>query len=678
MPGPRDIEDATRGRYQVAQIFPRFTNTLASVTATCARARPSGHSPRRPAAVNTRSPFRSAEAWYGARMRSRSAVLFAALVLLACAGSLGLSACSATRKNELTGSSNGSGSSQSGTGGDLSSISVGTGGSSACGLSCSGDLKKVVDCNGEVIETCSGDGACLDGGCGNDPCGAAEASKSSYGCDYWAIKPDLLNDGRGACFAAYVANTWSSPVHIDVFRQGAKIPNNAFIVIPQGQGQGLGYAPYDPNGGLPVGEVAIVFLSREPMGFGGLPDCPAPSAFPGESGVAGTGRGQAFNIKTDRPVVAYSILPYGGGPSAATSASLLLPTSAWDTNYIAVNAYQQSVIASFAGAQPSLDILAYQDGTEVTVLPKVAILGGSNVAAAAANTPVTYQLKAGEYLQISQPAELTGSPIQANKAVGVWGGASCLNVPVTVAACDSAHQQIPPVKALGNRYAMVRYRNRKTAIAEESPPWRIIGAVDGTTLTFTPAAPPGAPGVLGQGQVFEFNGTGPYFVTSQDKDHPFYVAQYMTGADDPALGGFGAGEGDPEWVNVVPVDQYLDNYVFFTDPTYSETSLVVTRQKSKKSGEFADVTLDCAGPLTGWQPLGDLEYTRIDLVTGDFQNVGNCSNGRHEISSAVAFGLTVWGWGGYASFMTQYVSYAYPAGASVQSINEVVIPPTPD
>ncbi len=132
-------------------------------------------------------------------------------------------------------------------------------------------------------------------------------------------------------------------------------------------------------------------------------------------------------------------------------------------------------------------------------------------------------------------------------------------------------------------------------------------------------------------------------------------------------------------MNVIPTAQYLDSYVLFTDPTYSETSLVVIRKPSTQ-GQFADVNLDCAGPLTGWQPLGAYEYTRIDLVTGNFQNVGNCSNGRHEISSDAPFGVTVWGWGSpnASSFFTQYVSYAYPAGASVQSINEVVIPPIPD
>ena len=116
------------------------------------------------------------------------------------------------------------------------------------------------------------------------------------------------------------------------------------------------------------------------------------------------------------------------------------------------------------------------------------------MAVSAANTPVTYNLNRGEYVQLSQDAELTGSPIQANNPIGVWGAASCLNVPVAATACDSAHQQIPPVKALGSEYAGVRYRNRAAAVGEETPPWRMVGAVDGTQLSWLPSAPNGAPG----------------------------------------------------------------------------------------------------------------------------------------------------------------------------------------
>lgn len=145
----------------------------------------------------------------------------------------------------------------SGTGGAGGGLLLGGGGPSGC-LECSADLKTVLDCDGNVVQECGGDQACLAGVCGDDPCGAAEAAKSSYGCDYWAVKPDLISAAFGACFGAYVANTWSVPVHIDVSRDGQDL-GHAFIVIPQGQGQTLTYEPYDPAAGLPVGEVAIVF-----------------------------------------------------------------------------------------------------------------------------------------------------------------------------------------------------------------------------------------------------------------------------------------------------------------------------------------------------------------------------------------------------------------------------------
>jgi hypothetical protein len=106
----------------------------------------------------------------------------------------------------------------------------------------------------------------------------------------------------------------------------------------------------------------------------------------------------------------------------------------------------------------------------------------------------------------------------------------------------------------------------------------------------------------------------------------------------------------------------------YTDPTYANTSLVVVREKGP-SGAFSDVTLDCAGALAGWQPVGCsgvYEFLRFDLVSAG-QAQGSCDNGRHAIDSAAPFAVTVWAW-------VNYSSYAYPAGASVQSINTIVLP----
>jgi len=87
------------------------------------------------------------------------------------------------------------------------------------------------------------------------------------------------------------------------------------------------------------------------------------------------------------------------------------------------------------------------------------------------------------------------------------------------------------------------------------------------------------------------------------------------------------------------------------------------------------VTLDCSGIIAGWQPIGsDYQYTHVDLTTGNFAAVGNCSTGRHEIRSTAPFGLWVWGWGTpLTSPATSFVSYGYPGGMNVARINDIII-----
>jgi hypothetical protein len=549
----------------------------------------------------------------------------------------------------------------------------GDGGSNSCGGSmCSADLHSILDCDGNVVTTCPGDQGCSSGQC-VPACQSAADNKSSIGCDYYSVDPDIIDEGTGACFAAYIANTWGSPVAITVDRGGTQLPIDGFARVPTGQGQSITYAPLT-GGMLQPNQVAILFLAR----FGStLTDCPAgvtPAVTMTDAAVHGTGLGAAFHITTSAPTVAYDIFPYGGGASAATSATLLLPTSAWDTNYVSVDAFRKSTIVP--QAQPFIELVGQEDGTTVTIRPSAAIAGGTGVAPAAQGASTTYPLSKGQILQFTQDAELNGSPITSDKPIGVWGGATCLNIDVGEAACDSAHQEIPPVKAMGFRYAAVRYRNRFQG-QEESVPWRIVGGVDGTTLTYSPSTPPGAPTTLNLGQVAEFDAPGPFLVQSQGADHPFYMSAHMTGCEhtNPGLDDC---RGDPEFVNIVPPEQYLASYTFFTDPTYPETNLVLVREK--KNGQFADVSVDCVGTVTGWMPVDSsdqLEYTRVDLVTGNFQSVGTCNNGLHTATSTQPFGLVVWGWGSAATdasgFVSTAVSYAYPAGASVKPINTVVI-----
>jgi hypothetical protein len=111
-----------------------------------------------------------------------------------------------------------------------------------CMKMCSADLHDILDCNGNVVMGCPGDQGCSNGTCVS-PCQAAADNKSSIGCDYYSVDPDIISAGAGACFAAYVANTWGAPVVISVERGGVQLPIDGFARVPSGQGQAITYAP---------------------------------------------------------------------------------------------------------------------------------------------------------------------------------------------------------------------------------------------------------------------------------------------------------------------------------------------------------------------------------------------------------------------------------------------------
>jgi hypothetical protein len=255
--------------------------------------------------------------------------------------------------------------------------------------------------------------------------------------------------------------------------------------------------------------------------------------------------------------------------------------------------------------------------------------------------------------------DLSGSIVQSNNPVGVWGEHFCFT------------QDAPPT-------------------------WRILGMVDGTALTYDPPNA-AAPQTLARGQLAEFDGPTVLHVQSQDAKHPFYLATHRPGGDTtpswdgdcdsghqqiPPVQALGSeyvavandpstySIGGPETVNVVPPSQFLKSYRLFTDPTFGYSELALVRVKAADN-TFKDVNLDCLGIVAGWQPVGSsgrYEYTRVPLRQGG-SPVGNCDNGLHTITSDQGVGVTVWGYDGTSS-------YAYPGGASVKPINTVVVPPT--
>ena len=215
-------------------------------------------------------------------------------------------------------------------------FSTGAGGGEET-FGCSADLRYVVDGEGGVAKDCWPNQGCSAGEC-VDPCQAAADSKGNIGCEFVLSTPHFYVGIQPPCFTAFVANAWPRSAKLAVSRAGQSYDATQFGRIAQADPNVAGWATI-PATGVPESKVGVLFLSHDPSSVNGGPlTCPVAPALSqdGGSAVAGSGIGQAWKIVSDTPISLYDILPYGGAKSYLPSAEVVLPTTAWGTNYIAV------------------------------------------------------------------------------------------------------------------------------------------------------------------------------------------------------------------------------------------------------------------------------------------------------------------------------------------------------
>lgn len=531
---------------------------------------------------------------------------------------------------------------------------------------CSRDLRSIVDACDEslVVTNCAPDQGCAEGKC-LPACEASVGANATIGCEFVPLPPPLVAETMGSCFAAVLANTWEVPARIEAEYAGKPLDVPAITRIVRSVDGVTTHEAF--TGEIKPGEVAVVFLTQSPGAPQATP-CPKGTtvAVQGDTALQATGRGSTFRIKTTAPVSAYSAHPYGGATSAASTASLLLPVSSWKKDYV-VTIPSGVRYRGSSTYYPTTNVVAAEDDTEISVVGSVHIAEGREVEGGEKGVAKTYRLRRGEQIQFAQDLDLTGTRIGANKPIGAWVGHQLMQLPSVNTCCgDSSQVPLFPVQSWGHEYIAVPYRSRSAGEVPEDYMYRITAAVDGTTLTYEPGQPQDAPSTLAAGESLFFMTKEPFIVTSQDIEHPFALYLYMTGEEFAYAQGF---DGDPEFVPVIPSEQFLGRYVFLVDTSYPNSHIVVVRSREQGKG-FEPVELDCTGPLEGWMPVGTSgqhEYTRVVLTKDRLPQkvgAGTCSNGRHEIKSRGPIAVTVWG-------TDQFASYGYPGGAALRSINTV-------
>jgi len=332
--------------------------------------------------------------------------------------------------------------------------------------------------------------------------------------------------------------------------------------------------------------------------------------------------GAAVRVSSAEPITVYGFNRVFRG----TDAFAALPTVALGQRYRVVawtggvNGPSQFAI----GAIPALDGDTTTP-TTVTITPAAAADGRP------AGVPYSIVLKPFDAYQLQSTGDLTGSLIQADRPIAVYGGNRCANIPTQgTGFCDHVVEQITPVSTWGTEALTVPLATRVLGDT-----FRILADQNGTLVKLEGASPESI--TLNAGQFAERNLMGSYRISA---NAPILVTQFSNGSqwDDSTS--------DPFMMLIPSAVQFIKSYTFATPSTGFPTNFanIVAPTTDVAAGM---VRLDGA-------PLSAAVFTALPGTAFSAAQVA-ISVGTHSLSGSNPLGLYVYG---YAEFD----SYGYPGG----------------
>ncbi|WP_100793576.1 IgGFc-binding protein [Nannocystis exedens] len=455
------------------------------------------------------------------------------------------------------------------------------------------DAEKTCNAQGDGFEppvACGATQECSIGGC-TELCELIKSDPSSVGCVFRGNKMQNFAEEPTAITVGNVSKTKTATVAMYFYSGGAEQMVAGPIQVPPGQS-----AKFDLT-------------------------------MPPQPGTGSTLRvDSTFKVVSNVPVVAYQHSPIEA--EAHNDSSMLLPDHAQQKNYI-IAAFTPSL---GAGQPAYFNVIGVEDGTVVTWTPPTPTLAGGGVPAVAANQTGMITVNDYDLLQVSGGAnDVSGTIVTLSKPGWVVGAVQCVNIPANVTFCDHIEEQMIPIEYWGLKYVGAHAPKR----GSEDYWWRVYASEDNTTITTEPLQP-GFPVTLDKGKFYQFSTQSSFIFTG---DKPFMPVQYLEGQDG------GAGTGDPASYQMVPVEQFLDRYVFVTGIGYNPNYVQVVRDVGAP-----DVLVDGV-VVSGYYTVGDYEVA--DWKIGE---------GTHLAESAAPFGI-------YQVGYTAVTSYAYPGGLRLKVIN---------
>jgi len=327
---------------------------------------------------------------------------------------------------------------------------------------------------------------------------------------------------------------------------------------------------------------------------------------------------KGIRIMSNDPIAVYGL----NLKVATTDAYMALPVSSLGIDYMVL-----TYTTTLNGVGSSFSVVATQNATVLTIFNHQT------------NSTYTVNLDEGQTYREEVPTvgeDLTGSRIQSNFPVSVYGSVDLANIPAGCTFADHIVEQMFPISAWGKRFVTVPLAGRDAS----GDIFRILASEDATD-------------VLINGTLVTTINTGDYYETNLvgynaiEASNACLLAQYAKGTTCS-----GGTTGDPFIMLIPPREQFLTSYTICTLAGFSTHWVNLVAPSNAVGTIYQDGVLVPAGAFV---PIGTTSFYGAQIPI---------SEGSHTFTSTIPFGVFVYGW-------TNVNSYGYPGGGSMSPVGTV-------
>ena len=259
-----------------------------------------------------------------------------------------------------------------------------------------------------------------------------------------------------------------------------------------------------------------------------------------------------------------------------------------------------------------------------------------------AGIPYSIMLHAGQSYQLKTTttnSDLTGSMIESDKPISVFGGHRCADIPINEEFCNHLIEQLPAVSAWGKTYFTSSLATRLSGDL-----FRVLGAEDDTRIYVNDMAVD----TLDRGEFYETSLPSDSF-NKINSDKAIYVAQFSKGTSTDGV------TGDPFMMNVPPFENFSGNSIF-TIPYFEFDEINYVNIITPSYGVGAIRLNGDTIPSDSFEMISGTPYAGVRLAIAQEAHVLE--------SDGIPFGAIVYGY-------DDFDSYGYPSAQFLSPIAEV-------